>query len=119
MKNKKILVVDENPSMSELIAEILRCDGFISIEIALTHSSAISTLGQRTFDLVIAGLNRYETPSGIDVLKTAGTAKKILTSGDPESAENAILESRTDSFVPKPFPSNEHFLKVVKATLQD
>jgi PAS domain S-box-containing protein len=53
--NARVLVVDDEPEIGEVLAEILRLDGFL-VDVATGGRRAIERLGQIAYDLVISDL---------------------------------------------------------------
>ncbi|HEU0105869.1 MAG TPA: response regulator, partial [Vicinamibacteria bacterium] len=64
---KKILVVDDEPSMRELLAIMLRREGF-GVEVAESRATAARVLATGAFDLVITDV-KLPDGDGIEILR--------------------------------------------------
>lgn len=100
----RLLFVDDEPHLRELMTVILRQNGF-DVTVAGTVSEAINLIATRSFDILISDLNIGEAGDGFTVVSAMrrtqpGTATFILT-GYPafESALEAIRQQVDDYFV--------------------
>ena len=59
MKKKKILFVDDDPEMRELVAEFFESEGY-STSLAENGKEALNQIGQFDFDAVITDLRMQE-----------------------------------------------------------
>jgi DNA-binding response OmpR family regulator len=103
---RRILVVDDEPPIHELVAEYLRGRG-MEVEVARDGREARALLAGGAFDLVLTDLKLPDT-DGIELVKTAArtvppTPSLIMTGyGTVESAVIA-LRSGAQDYVLKPF----------------
>jgi DNA-binding NtrC family response regulator len=106
MKKKKILFVDDDPEMRELIVEFFRAEGY-SVAEAQNGKDALLQIGQSDFDVVITDL-RMQEMDGLSLLREIHGHHSLLpvilitAFGSIETAVEAIKEGATN-FVPKPF----------------
>ncbi len=114
----KILVVDDDPEMAQLLSDVLRGEGFSVL--ALGDSlEAFRILSREEFDLLITDL-RMKGLKGLDLLEEARkvaplTPVIIITAfGTVESAIQAMKMGAYD-YVTKPFQMDEILLTVKKA----
>ena len=110
---QKILVVDDDVPLAEMIGEYLRPDGF---DVDLLHDGAVAMTAKLSgYDLVILDLmlpNRF----GFEVLKAyrrgGGTPVILLTARDTETDRVVGLEIGADDYIPKPFNPRELVARV-------
>jgi len=111
---KKILVVDDEPSMRELLAIMLRREHF-AVEVADSRATAARILATGPFDLVITDV-KLPDGDGIEILRHVKAAAPetvviVMTAyGSTESAVAALKLGAQDYLV-KPFDVEE--LKIV------
>lgn len=104
----KILVVDDDADLAEMVAEYLRPDGFA---VDLAHDGAdpraAAPIG---YDLVVLDV-MLPNRSGFEVLKAIRQASSVpvilLTARDSETDRVVGLELGADDYVPKPFNPRE------------
>jgi CheY-like chemotaxis protein len=111
----RILVVDDEPEVKELVAEVLETRGGYAVTTVSSAEEALAAIGQRAFDLVISDLH-LSGSSGAAL--AADIAREF-----PPLARRVILltgdASRLDGAVPylqKPFGVDE-MLRAVAARL--
>lgn len=106
MRKRKILFVDDDPEMRELILEFFETEGY-SVTEAQNGKDALQQIGQSDFDVVITDL-RMQEMDGLALLREIHTHYPsvpvilITAFGSIETAVEAIKEGATN-FVPKPF----------------
>jgi two-component system response regulator PilR (NtrC family) len=111
----RILVVDDEPSMREMLRIVLRRDGY-SVVVAANGKEAIQHLQTDTFDLLLSDIRMPDT-TGVDVLRAAkqvdgGVVAFMMTAfASTESAVEAMRLGASDYFT-KPFSMDELRLKV-------
>jgi two-component system response regulator PilR (NtrC family) len=107
---EKILIVDDEKSMRDVLAIMLKRAGYAVTE-AADGEEAIGHIQKDIFDLVITDL-RMPTIDGLDVLKAVkdaspGTVVLMMTAyASPESAVEAMKRGAFD-YVTKPFQIDE------------
>ncbi len=69
---EKILIVDDEPSMRDVLSIMLKRTGY-AVTVAPDAEEAIAEIGKEIFDLVITDL-KMPTGSGLDVLKAVKAA---------------------------------------------
>jgi two-component system response regulator CpxR len=110
---RKILVVDDDVPLAEMIGEYLRPEGFC---VDLIHDGA-EAMGKSLggYDLVILDL-MLPNRSGFEVLKayrrSGGTPVILLTARDTETDRIVGLEIGADDYIPKPFNPRELVARV-------
>jgi two-component system, chemotaxis family, chemotaxis protein CheY len=120
---RRILVVEDNSTVSDLIVEILKSLGFENISCAEDGLQAWSLFEDGDlFDLVICDW-MMPNMNGLDVLKQLRASHSnipfIMISG--VAAEDAIAEARAQgvtAFVPKPFEVSQ-LVKAVTDSLAE
>jgi CheY-like chemotaxis protein len=108
--NGKILIVDDNPNMSSLLAEMLEVFNYESTR-AGDGLEAIDKIEQDEFSLVITDL-RMPKMSGLDLLQKIKERRPnmpvVVISGYALDDEgNDLLNSLADGFLNKPFKMSD------------
>ena len=114
MPNRTVLVIEDEPALSDAIRYSLERDGYrvyvaddglVGIELMRTHNPDVVLL-----DLMLPSL------SGLDVLRTLRTISSvpviIVTAKDGEGDKVAGLELGADDYVTKPFSMRELVARV-------
>lgn len=109
MDTSKILVVDDNPEIREIIQILLQGEGFL-IEQAKNGIEALEMLGQQVFDLIILdimmpGMNGYQTC--LEIRKQSNAPILFLSAKGQESDKTLGFSSGGDDYLVKPFSYNE------------
>jgi DNA-binding response OmpR family regulator len=110
---RKILVVDDDVPLAEMIGEYLRPEGFC---VDLVHDGGEAMTTPLTgYDLVVLDL-MLPNRSGFEVLKAfrrgGGTPVILLTARDNETDRVVGLELGADDYIPKPFNPRELVARV-------
>src|ERR687892_170840 len=118
MPETRVLVVDDERSMRELLAITLRQAGY-DVTLADGGSSAIEQLREGSFDLIVTDLRMHET-DGMAVLRAARemtpeTPVVVVTAyASTETAVEAMKLGAYD-YVTKPFKLDEIRVKLANA----
>ncbi|MGD2046540.1 MAG: sigma-54 dependent transcriptional regulator [Gemmatimonadota bacterium] len=110
-KSIAVLVIDDEHSLRESCASLLRTEGF-QVAVAGRGDDALRMVRNRSFDIVLLDLYMSEV-SGLDLLQAARKANPgtlvIVMTGNPsvESSVDALRAGAWD-YLPKPF-SATHF----------
>jgi two-component system response regulator PilR (NtrC family) len=111
----RILVVDDEPSMREMLRIVLRRDGY-DVVVAASGNEAIQHLQGQPFDLLLSDIRMPDT-SGVEVLRAAKqidgnvVAFMMTAFASTESAVEALRLGASD-YLTKPFSMDELRLKV-------
>ena len=111
----RILIVDDEPSMREMLGIVLRRDGY-DVLIAANGSQAIDQLGRERVDLLLSDI-RMPDVSGVEVLRAAKNANPDVVAfmmtafASTDTAVEAMRLGAVDYFT-KPFNMDELRLKV-------
>jgi CheY-like chemotaxis protein len=104
-KTRKVLIVEDNPNMSSLLADILSQCFDLTSEKAQDGEEALDILKDKTFDLVITDLMMPKI-DGKELLKTVKQnfpeLPVVLITGY-EAEFNPEEEPKPDGFLLKPF----------------
>lgn len=119
IKNKKILIVDDVPSMVSIMKAFLKDVGFFRLATANGGKEALKKMGQTQFDLVICDWNMPGL-SGLEILKTMKASEKlqssafmmVTASSEVEKVKEAV-ENGIDGFIVKPFQANVLYEKII------
>ena len=111
----RILIVDDEPSMREMLRIVLRRDGY-DVTVAANGTQAIDILKRERVDLLLSDI-RMPDVSGVDVLRTAKDVNHDLIAfmmtafASTDTAVEAMRLGAADYFT-KPFSMDEMRLKV-------
>jgi two-component system response regulator PilR (NtrC family) len=111
----RILVVDDEPSMREMLRIVLRRDGY-DVALAANGAEAIDILRRARVDLLLSDI-RMPDVSGVEVLRAAKEANRDLVAfmmtafASTDTAVEAMRLGAVDYFT-KPFSMDELRLKV-------
>ncbi len=115
----RILVVDDEPSITEFVSYNLRKEGYF-VEVAADGDSALAAAGSRPFDLVVLdvmlpGIDGYEVCKRLRA--TSDVPVLFLSARDTELDKVVGLEIGGDDYLAKPFGVRELSARV-KALLR-
>jgi two-component system NtrC family sensor kinase len=108
----RILVVDDEASIVDILYDVLRLDGH-QIETALNGRLALRKLQQQPFDVVISdlrmpGMSGQELFEQMKEMNSALLSRIIFTTGDVASQDTqGFLEKSGSPYLQKPFDLNE------------
>jgi len=111
----RILIVDDEPSMREMLRIVLRRDGY-DVLLATSGREAIDQLRQNNFDLLLSDIKMPDV-SGVDVLRTAKEINRDVVAfmmtayASTSTAVEAMRLGAVDYFT-KPFSMDELRLKI-------
>jgi len=111
----RILIVDDEPSMRDMLRIVMRRDGF-DVEVAANGKEAIELLKRERIDLLLSDI-RMPDVSGVDVLRAAKEVNRDIVAfmmtafASTDSAVEAMRLGAVDYFT-KPFNMDELRLKV-------
>jgi DNA-binding response OmpR family regulator len=112
--HQRVLVVDDEPAIRELVGSYLRDDGFEVVE-AVDGEHALARFGEQTPDLVVLDL-RLPGMGGLDVLReirrTSSVYVIVLTARAEEADKLIGLELGADDYITKPFSPRELVARV-------
>ena len=120
MKQRNILVVEDEPDIADLIALHLRDEGF-SVTVARDGNEGMRHAFSRNWDLVLLDI-RLPGPDGLSICRALRAEQNyvpilMLTSKSSELDRVLGLELGADDYVPKPF-SPSILLARVRAVLR-
>jgi len=113
MISKKILVVDDEPEVCELIADVMKSEGF-DVDCVFSGRECIDKMKKDGYSVVLLDIMMPDL-SGEDVLKLLRQEfnKKIHVVYVTVVPKDEVDIKHVDGFVQKPF-RNEDLVKVVK-----
>lgn len=119
MEHSKILIVDDNPEIREIIEILLVAEGYTSVQ-ANDGISALSFLKEQSFDLIILDImmpemNGYQTC--IEMRKLSNVPILFLSARTKDSDKTLGFSSGGDDYLAKPFSYNE-LISRVKALIR-
>ncbi|MCK4858231.1 MAG: response regulator [candidate division Zixibacteria bacterium] len=106
----KVLVVDDDASLTELLVDTLEVIGYEAYP-ATSAAKALAALSQQQFSLVISDINMPEM-SGIELLQEikkshADLPVLLITGVGTEELKQQAFKSGADGFLAKPFRINK------------
>jgi DNA-binding NtrC family response regulator len=109
MKSKRILVVDDQESMRDMLADLLDMMGYESCTVE-SGSQALEKLIASEIDLVITDLNMPEM-DGLGLMKrikarSPGMPVIVITGYGTFNTERQVLSDGADGYIPKPCTIN-------------
>lgn len=122
---KRVLVIDDDASIRELVSDILTSAGYYVIERNSAEAGLERLLSKRKshddkFDIIVCDI-MMPGANGFEVLKKIKRSKKIdtpififITASKERSDLRNAMESGADDFITKPF-TTEELLKALKA----
>jgi DNA-binding response OmpR family regulator len=116
----KIMVVDDQPHVRDILANFLRAGGY-RFALCPDGASALARLGEEPFDLIVADLGLPDLP-GEEVLRRAralqpGTPLAVITGSGELLDEGTRERLGADYLLHKPF-TRAQFMAVVGAALR-
>ena len=119
METSKILIVDDNPEIREIIEILLTGEGFETVQ-AKDGMTALKILNQIEFDLIILdimmpGMNGYQTC--LEIRKSSNAPILFLSARTKDSDNTLGFSSGGDDYLAKPFSYNE-LVSRVKALIR-
>jgi two-component system response regulator PilR (NtrC family) len=111
----RLLIVDDEPSMRDMLRIVMRRDGY-DVEVAANGKEAIEMLKRERIDLLLSDI-RMPDVSGVDVLRAAKDANRDIVAfmmtafASTDTAVEAMRLGAVDYFT-KPFNMDELRLKV-------
>lgn len=100
----RVLIIDDNVSLAENIAEILQIDGYLT-EVAASAEEALSKVGPVAPDIVVTDY-RLPNTNGANLLRRLRAmglrVHAIVISGHTDERTIADARSAGATFVPKP-----------------
>ena len=119
MERSKILIVDDNPEIREIIEILLTGEGFESVQ-AKDGITALRLLKEQDFDLIILdimmpGMNGYQTC--LEIRKSNNAPILFLSARTKDSDKTLGFSSGGDDYLAKPFSYNE-LISRVKALIR-
>lgn len=115
----RILLVDDEPAILDIIGDTLRMDGH-RVEVTTNGASALEKIRQETFDVIVSdlkmpGMGGRELFQKLGEIDVALSRRVIFTTGDLASSDTlAFLEGTGNPYLQKPFDLN-----VVRRTVMD
>jgi CheY-like chemotaxis protein len=105
-RRKRVLLLDDDPSMQRLVARILQNEGF-RVDVFLTGSEAIAALKRERYDVLLLDL-MMPHEGGMTVIRhlrqndPPALKRSILLTASPDSLIDA-LSGEVETVVQKPF----------------
>jgi two-component system NtrC family response regulator len=109
MKPKKILVVDDQESMREMLADLIEMMGYEPLTVE-GGEAALTELENSEVDLVITDLN-MPVMDGMELMKRIKTLRPtlpviVITGYGTFHTEKQVLSNGADGYIPKPCTIN-------------
>ena len=119
--NQRVLLVDDDPGVSEVIGLLLEREGY-AVESAATLKEALTRVDTRPPDVVVTDL-KLPDGTGLDVIavlrgRHPGLPIVMITSYSSMESAIAALRAGANDYVIKPF-DNDEFLRAIARALND
>lgn len=115
----KILVVDDNHDICEMVETILVSEGYDSVSCAnpLIASAMIKKIKPKLVitDILMSGLDGRNLVKELRSSKEGNSLKILMMSANPEFSQNGAIDG-ADAFLAKPFQMDELLEKVQQLT---
>jgi two-component system response regulator PilR (NtrC family) len=116
-RTARILVVDDEPSMREMLHILLRREGY-DVTVAEHGAAAIDLLQRHFFDMLISDIKMPDV-SGIEVLRTAkeinpGIIGIMVTAYGSKESIQEVLRLQAADYIDKPFNVEELKFRIRK-----
>ncbi len=113
----RILVVDDEPSMREMLGILLRREGY-DVAVAENGTAAIDLLQRRFFDMLISDIKMPDI-SGVEVLRAAkaihpGIIGIMVTAYGSKDSIQEVLRLQAADYIDKPFNVEELKFRIRK-----
>lgn len=109
MTNAKILVVDDDPAISEMLTIVLQAEGFDTVAVT-DGSEAVGTFQREQPDLILLDL-MLPGMNGVDIcraIRTESMVPIVMLTAKTDTVDVVLgLESGADDYVSKPFKPKE------------
>lgn len=109
MTNAKILVVDDDPAISEMLTIVLQAEGFDTVAV-MDGSEAVATFQREQPDLVLLDL-MLPGVNGVDIcraIRQESIVPIVMLTAKTDTVDVVLgLESGADDYVSKPFKPKE------------
>lgn len=119
MAEPRILMVDDNPEIREIVSVLLGGEGF-TVEEAGNGKAALSKIEENSYDLILLdvmmpGLNGYQTC--VEIRKNSNVPILFLSARTQVEDKTLGFSSGGDDYLPKPF-SYQELISRVKALVR-
>lgn len=115
-KEKKILILDDNPEILEIVQESLSIAGFSNLTSVQSQKEALEQFEEKSFDLVILDIMLPEG-SGFEVLKgirkTSMVPVLFLSAISDIEKQYQGFELGADDYIIKPFRPRDLELRIL------
>lgn len=116
VKDRKLLILDDNPDILELVTESLSIAGFSQLTTASSKQEALDLLAQERFDLAILDIMLPDS-TGFEVLreirKTSDMPALFLSAVSDIEKQYQGFELGADDYIVKPFRPKELELRLL------
>lgn len=116
VKDRKLLILDDNPDILELVTESLSIAGFSQLTTASSKQEALDLLAQERFDLAILDI-MLPDGTGFEVLreirKTSDMPALFLSAVSDIEKQYQGFELGADDYIVKPFRPKELELRLL------
>ena len=111
----KILIVEDEPSLSEIMSRALKQEGYV-VETAATYAEADMKVAGYSYDCILLDIMLPDN-NGLRLLehiRAMGKRENVIIVSARNSLEDKVygLENGADDYLPKPFHTAEHIARV-------
>ena len=120
LAHARILVVDDDPGIVDLLARIVRREGF-TVDVASSVSEAMQCIGDQPFDLLLVD-DHLTDESGLELIAKIEAAQLgipailVTAYATPEAIDKAMSVGASD-YITKPIDSIGHLVSRIRSVL--
>ena len=109
---KRVLAIDDEPAILQLVRRLLECGGF-EVDVAADGETGLRRLSERPYDVILCdwkmpGLTGQDVYERLQLSQPHHCRRMIFMTGDVVSERTrAFLESPKKVYLPKPFTVEE------------
>ena len=119
MKDRQILIVEDDLFTAEEIERKLKKMGLTNIKIALSYKKALKLIETKKFNLILLDVNLENGHTGIEIAYEKKVWNKIpiiyITGCDDIETQKEILDTKYESYLYKPIREQEFKMAISKA----
>lgn len=119
MNKKKVLIIDDEDFIRELVKDFLEMDG-VYCDAAATEASAMELIGHEPFHLILLDRNLGEIKAEDFIVRIRAVNPHVpivILTGDPQCDQDYLTEIGADGIILKPFQVSE-FMESVRKFLE-
>ncbi len=116
MNKKKVLIIDDEDFIRELVKDFLEMDGVLC-ESAATEANALELIAKEHFHLILLDRNLGEIKAEDFIVRIRGLKPDIpivILTGDPQCDDEYLTQIGADGIIFKPFQVSDFMGSITK-----